>query len=294
MTRLLVSVRDAWEAGEAAAGGADLIDVKEPRFGSLGAASPETWDAVRFKVHSLCSCSKPLGMNHELVSDGSSLSAEKNSGVAYPPAGSPHSTGPSRPSGLLSAALGELLENRWSAVTSRLNGYAYAKIGLAGCGAVDGWEERWRVWIAKLPAATAPVAVIYADYKAADAPLPWQVVDAATRSPARTLLVDTFDKSGGDLFQRMSRCELLEIIQAAQSAGFQVALAGSITLERLADALRFQPDWIAVRGAVCRAGRGSALDRNLVERMAKRLSTPSESDLAPRCSRSVDYRPSGT
>jgi len=40
-TGLLVSVRDAAEAAEAFAAGADLIDVKEPLGGSLGAASPE-------------------------------------------------------------------------------------------------------------------------------------------------------------------------------------------------------------------------------------------------------------
>ena len=36
MTKLLVSVRDAAEAIDALAGGADLIDVKEPLAGSLG------------------------------------------------------------------------------------------------------------------------------------------------------------------------------------------------------------------------------------------------------------------
>jgi (5-formylfuran-3-yl)methyl phosphate synthase len=42
MTALLVSVRDAAEALDAVAAGADLIDIKEPRAGSLGAAAPET------------------------------------------------------------------------------------------------------------------------------------------------------------------------------------------------------------------------------------------------------------
>ena len=36
MTRLLVSVRSAEEAEIALAGGADVIDVKEPRRGALG------------------------------------------------------------------------------------------------------------------------------------------------------------------------------------------------------------------------------------------------------------------
>ena len=38
MTKLLVSVRSVAEARIALAGGVDLIDVKEPRRGSLGAA----------------------------------------------------------------------------------------------------------------------------------------------------------------------------------------------------------------------------------------------------------------
>jgi uncharacterized protein (UPF0264 family) len=39
--RLLVSVRDAWEAEEALAGGADWIDLKEPRRGALGAVTAD-------------------------------------------------------------------------------------------------------------------------------------------------------------------------------------------------------------------------------------------------------------
>jgi uncharacterized protein (UPF0264 family) len=188
----------------------------------------------------------------------------------------------------LSAALGELLGNRWTTDVSQLHGYAYAKIGLAGCAAEHDWDRRWRDWIAKLPETTAPVAVIYADHHTAGAPDPWRVLETATRSPARTLLVDTFDKLAGDIFQRIDAGELLEIIAAARAARFQVALAGSITLARLADVLRFQPDWIAVRGAVCRAGRESAVDRKLVERMAERLSTPCGSVLSPGRNEKID------
>lgn len=44
MTRLLVSVREISEVTEALAGGSDILDVKEPRLGSLGRAD---WDTVR-------------------------------------------------------------------------------------------------------------------------------------------------------------------------------------------------------------------------------------------------------
>lgn len=46
MTGLLVSVRSAAEAETALAGGADLIDIKEPQRGSLGAANPAVWVEV--------------------------------------------------------------------------------------------------------------------------------------------------------------------------------------------------------------------------------------------------------
>jgi (5-formylfuran-3-yl)methyl phosphate synthase len=46
MTGLLISVRDADEAATALAGGGDLVDIKEPGRGALGAASPSVWRDV--------------------------------------------------------------------------------------------------------------------------------------------------------------------------------------------------------------------------------------------------------
>ena len=53
MTQLLVSVRDAAEALFAVAAGADLIDVKEPSRGPLGAPDRQTLDAVLAAVAGL-------------------------------------------------------------------------------------------------------------------------------------------------------------------------------------------------------------------------------------------------
>jgi uncharacterized protein (UPF0264 family) len=63
---LLVSVRSAAEAEIALAGGADLIDVKEPRHGSLGAAEPAVWAAVTKAVAGRVPTSVALG---ELLDD---------------------------------------------------------------------------------------------------------------------------------------------------------------------------------------------------------------------------------
>ncbi len=47
MAALLVSVRSSAEAATALAGGAHVLDVKEPSRGPLGMAAPAVWRAVR-------------------------------------------------------------------------------------------------------------------------------------------------------------------------------------------------------------------------------------------------------
>lgn len=61
MTRLLVSVRSAREAEAALRGGADLIDIKEPARGALGAADPSVWGAVAAVVKARVPLSAALG-----------------------------------------------------------------------------------------------------------------------------------------------------------------------------------------------------------------------------------------
>lgn len=61
MTRLLVSVRSVTEADIALAGGADVIDIKEPMHGSLGRASNEVIDAIQVRVAGRLPLSAALG-----------------------------------------------------------------------------------------------------------------------------------------------------------------------------------------------------------------------------------------
>jgi len=61
MTGLLVSVRSAAEAATALAGGADVIDVKEPSRGALGAADPSTWLEILQTVGGKAVISAALG-----------------------------------------------------------------------------------------------------------------------------------------------------------------------------------------------------------------------------------------
>jgi (5-formylfuran-3-yl)methyl phosphate synthase len=59
--RLLISVVDAAEAVDAAAGGADIIDVKDPATGALGAASPRVVGEVRAATPASLPVSVALG-----------------------------------------------------------------------------------------------------------------------------------------------------------------------------------------------------------------------------------------
>jgi hypothetical protein len=272
MTRLLVSVRNAWEAGEALAGGADLIDVKEPRRGSLGAASPATWLDVRQALSRAALKEEPQTGSVPL---SAALGELLEAWAAQDPGPAPEPAGRSEPEAR--GANGETQPQppaesvpRWQ--VTALDGYQYAKVGLAGCSGVPAWQELWQAWIESLPRSLEPVAVAYADYRTVASPSPWEILQAASATRVRTLLIDTCQKSSGDLLQRMSACELAEVLASARASGFVIALAGSITLDRLEDVVRFQPDWVAVRGAVCRSARDSALDRELVKRFARQLS----------------------
>ena len=60
-TGLLISVRDGQEAETALAGGAQLVDVKEPARGSLGAATPAMWREVLQRCRGQVPISAALG-----------------------------------------------------------------------------------------------------------------------------------------------------------------------------------------------------------------------------------------
>lgn len=224
MTQLLVSVRNADEAGLALDAGAGLIDVKEPSRGPLG--MPDS-SVVR-----------------EVI-------AVVGGRVA------------------VSVALGELLEISAPVGPIVPAGVGYAKLGLAGCCDGSDWAERWEAVLATYSAGVQRVAVVYADWQACRCPSPETILATANNCRCRTLLVDTFDKSKGRLLDHWPLADLGRFVERVRSAGLTIALAGSIDLPMVTSVLSLKPDWIAVRGAVCRGGREGQLDfaktRRLVE-----------------------------
>lgn len=213
MTKLLVSVRDVAEAEIAFSAGADLIDIKEPRHGSLGAADAQTTQAI---------CARFSGR------------------------------------ALLSAALGELLAERSGNSAVPVDGLRFAKLGLAGCGKLSDWPERWRVGLAGWPSSIRPVAVIYADAHA-ESPSEQEVVAVGQRLGCAAALVDTFDKSQGGLFAHWSLERVAAFIEQCRAHGLISVVAGSLSLETIRDVLPLRPDYVAVRGAACEGPRTSTV-----------------------------------
>jgi uncharacterized protein (UPF0264 family) len=158
----------------------------------------------------------------------------------------------------VSAALGELIED---SAPYEGQGLAFAKWGLAGCAKYSGWPLRLAEAAGSLTRANPScraVAVAYADWHRADAPCPDEVAAFARDCRWETLLVDTFRKDGTTLLDWLPLTEVGRLCRSCQLAGVRVALAGSLGRSEI-EALRVaDPDWFAVRGAVCRGARRTA------------------------------------
>ena len=233
MTRLLVSVRSVAEARQALAAEVDLIDFKEPRRGSLGPVDGQLAAEMVLAIGGRAPVSMACG---ELASFASEAPDPSAALWRHPPAG-----------------------------------VAYAKLGLAGCAAQADWVRLWADWTAGLPAGASPVAVAYADWRRAASPPPDEVLRHASALGCRAVLVDTFDKSAGDLLRHFDAEALRRHVGEVRRRGMLSVLAGSLSWTSLTVVLAARPNYVAVRGAVCSGSRETALDAGLVRQWVERL-----------------------
>ena len=167
----------------------------------------------------------------------------------------------------LSVALGELEGSESRPVwQSRVQ---FAKLGLAGCARLPDWQSRWKKAIDELPEGTQPVAVVYADWRAAAAPQPEEVLRAALTFGCRAVLIDTFDKRGQALFELWQPARLRRFAARVRERGMLIVLAGSLDERSLRQALTLDVDFVAVRGAACRDGRQSEIDARRLRRLVR-------------------------
>jgi uncharacterized protein (UPF0264 family) len=242
--RLLVSVRDAGEARAAITGGADIIDIKEPRRGSLGKADDE---AIRDIVETVRLMNQTMPISAALgeLRDWDSTS-----------------TGPSLPGdvgylklGLSHCSRDEHWQTRWRSVVS---GKALAAGSF--CGDSEGKPVASASPLTTVSNDASPpspvwVMVIYADWQRAGSPAPAELIQAAAEFSCGVVLLDTFHKDGRSLVEVLSPSELLAIAEAVHQANLPLAVAGSLRKEHLPPLTRLAPAIVAIRSAACRQGQ---------------------------------------
>jgi uncharacterized protein (UPF0264 family) len=215
--RLLVSVADACEARSAVTGGADIVDVKNPEEGALGAPVPATIAAVRRAVPPAIPVSAAIGdMPHLPGTAALAAVGAAHSGAAYVKVG------------------------LWASPTLE---DAIVLLRAARSALAD----RPGVWL---------VAGTYADAERAPGrPLPPALLPRAAREAgAQACLLDTAVKDGRGLLEWLAPDALGALVAEAHAGGLDVALAGSLRREDLLAIRATGADIAGVRSAACLAG----------------------------------------
>jgi (5-formylfuran-3-yl)methyl phosphate synthase len=233
---LLVSVRSPEEANAALAGGADIIDVKEPSRGPLGCADPEVTAAILAVVAArtpvTLACGELADCPEQLAEQ---IAMHLEDICIRLVAGQP-------PPVAVKAGPGRLSPDRWRGAFERLR--------------------------AALPPGTEAVAVAYADWERAGSARPDVILAAAAAAGGHSLLIDTSDKSGPGLFDAAGVEAIQAWVRQARLAGLRLALAGRLSSTEVEAAFRLGGEIIGVRSAVCTGGRHGRVDSQLVAKLA--------------------------
>ncbi|MEM3736709.1 MAG: (5-formylfuran-3-yl)methyl phosphate synthase [Candidatus Bathyarchaeia archaeon] len=248
--KLLVSVVDEHEALEAIKGGADILDVKNPREGSLGANFP--WIIERVKR---------VAIDVEVSATLGDL--------------------PNLPGTAALAAFGAAcsdVDYVKAGLYGSRNFSEATELMVAVCKAAKGYRPKVKV-----------VASGYGDYKEIGCISPLDLPAIAYKAECDGILVDLKLKDGRRLFDFLDTNELNRLAAEAHDNGLTVALAGSLSVDDIAKVWGIGADIIGVRGAVC-TGRDrvkGVVDRRLVAMWAQKMKELNVSNCKPAVSEGV-------
>ena len=212
--KVLISPISLAEAIIAEEGGADIIDVKNTREGSLGAQFPWVVDSIvkHFKKKHI----------HISATIGDLLFKPGTAAMAA-----------------------------YGAACCEVN---YVKAGLFGVRNISQGVELGTAVVEAINFAgtgSIPVLAGYADFEKINSISPNQLVQIATKARAKILMLDTAIKDGNSLFDCLEIGQIRDFISNAHQNNMKVALAGSLKMEHLDTLYELHPDIIGIRGAVC-------------------------------------------
>ena len=229
---MLISVKNLAEARIAAVTeGISIVDVKNPLQGSLGFAGPATVNQIVEMVDEE-NAKSIFGMGDDRNSCKKSVSV----------------------------ALGELDDvNKQEIQQIDWAKIEYAKVGLYNAYQNHRWRKPLADIFADVPTHVARVLVLYVDQIANAASQ--ETLTVAHEDGMSVVLLDTFDKSRGNVFAHWSEVDCQKVFISASQFEMKTVLAGSIGVSDLPLALNTRADLIGVRGAVCKGDRKSELSQ---------------------------------
>jgi uncharacterized protein (UPF0264 family) len=235
--KLLVSVLNKTETSESIKGGAHILDVKNPKEGSLGANFPRIIRQVKEVVPKNVQVSATLGDLPNLPGTASlaALGAAV-SGADYIKAGL---------FGVKTSEEATVLMNEV-------------------CKAVKEYNSDLKI-----------IAAGYADFRTVGCVNPLELAEVAHRVEADGVLIDIKVKNGkSNLFNFLTDEELRGFVEKAHNNNLLVALAGSLDKQDIRKVSDLAADIIGVRGAVCsnKDRLGGRVQREKVLEFAKEIS----------------------
>ncbi|MCL4367877.1 MAG: (5-formylfuran-3-yl)methyl phosphate synthase [Actinobacteria bacterium] len=232
--QLLVSVVHEEEVAAATAGGADIIDVKNPREGSLGANFPHVIRRVR-----------------ELTPPGVPVSAAIGDAPNLP--------------GMVALAAAGAAACGVQYVKVGLLGPRESRDALLllteVCRAARAQDRAVRI-----------MATAYADARKIGSFPPLDLPMVAAEAGADGCMLDTASKNGATLLSELGAAELEAFVAGCRSVGLLCALAGSLREEDVPRIHELGPDIIGVRTAACRGDRLTGrVDQDAVRSLKHRI-----------------------
>jgi hypothetical protein len=222
------------EAIESINGGADIIDVKNPKEGSLGANFPWVIKSIAeiAKKHGR-EVSAAIGdMNFKPGTASLAALAAAFCGVNYVKVG-------------------------LYSIKSKSEAY---EVLLAVVRAVKDFDSNMKV-----------VAAAYADCRRIDTIPPLVLPAIAAKAGVDGVMVDTALKDGSTLFDYMDVPSITTFIEDSHDRGLFCALAGSLNWNHVDVLKRLNPDVIGVRTIVCENGRNSKIKSELVSKFIEAM-----------------------
>jgi uncharacterized protein (UPF0264 family) len=225
--KLLVSPINVQEAIISEQGGADIIDVKNPKEGSLGANFP--WVIQEIRSHVKKPLSATIGdFNYKPGTASLAALGAAASGAQYIKVG------------LYDIHTDAEAFDVMSSVVKAVKSFDKNRI---------------------------VVASGYSDHSRINSIDPLRLPPIAKKAGCDVVMVDTGVKDGKSTFDFMDYATLKEFVDSAHANGVECALAGSIKFKDIELLKELKPDIIGVRGLVCGGNRNDGIKPELIAKL---------------------------